>query len=172
VWIGVSDEVGAACRRRRKRMFRWVKSTRSISWSWLKQEKMNPSRPVTGSTCFWRHWAQAQPRRVVQVGGSESMDAQWHSIFYTALRVDLPVAGRYADFGGFNDTPAMTITLNGDRFELDQPLSVTALLARLDIDPRRVAVEHNLAIIRRQRFTDVILNEGDQVEIVNFVGGG
>ena len=66
----------------------------------------------------------------------------------------------------------MQITLNGERFELDQPLSVTALLARLEIDPRRVAVEHNLEIIKRQRFPDVVVNEGDTVEIVNFVGGG
>ena len=66
----------------------------------------------------------------------------------------------------------MVITLNGDRFELDQPLSVTDLLARLDIDPRRVAIEHNLTIIRRHTFTDVMVKEGDTVEIVNFVGGG
>ena len=66
----------------------------------------------------------------------------------------------------------MVITLNGERFELDQPLSVTDLLARLDIDPRRVAIEHNLTIIRRQTFTDVMVKEGDRVEIVNFVGGG
>ncbi|HZM58404.1 MAG TPA: sulfur carrier protein ThiS [Vicinamibacterales bacterium] len=66
----------------------------------------------------------------------------------------------------------MQITLNGERFELDQPLSVTALLARLEIDPRRVAVEHNLEIIKRQRFPDIVVNEGDTVEIVNFVGGG
>ena len=66
----------------------------------------------------------------------------------------------------------MQITLNGERFELDQPVSVTALLARLEIDPRRVAVEHNLEIIKRQRFPDIVVNEGDTVEIVNFVGGG
>ena len=66
----------------------------------------------------------------------------------------------------------MQITLNGERFELDQPLSVTALLARLEIDPRRVAVEHNLEIVKRQRFPDIVVNEGDTVEIVNFVGGG
>jgi sulfur carrier protein len=35
-----------------------------------------------------------------------------------------------------------------------------------------VAVEHNLEIIKRQRFPDVVVNEGDSVEIVNFVGGG
>jgi thiamine biosynthesis protein ThiS len=64
------------------------------------------------------------------------------------------------------------ITLNGERFEIEQPLSVTALLDRLDIDPRRVAVEHNLTIIKRQRFPEVVVGEGDTVEIVNFVGGG
>lgn len=66
----------------------------------------------------------------------------------------------------------MLITLNGDRFELDAPLSVQALLTRLEIDPRRVAVEHNLAILKRQRFPEVIVGEGDRIEIVNFVGGG
>ena len=66
----------------------------------------------------------------------------------------------------------MHITLNGEPYELDRPLSVTSLLERLEIDPRRVAVEHNLAILKRHRFEDVVVNEGDQVEIVNFVGGG
>jgi thiamine biosynthesis protein ThiS len=70
------------------------------------------------------------------------------------------------------EATGVQITLNGERFELDQPLSVTALLARLDIDPRRVAVEHNLEIIKRQRFPDVVVSDGDTVEIVNFVGGG
>ena len=66
----------------------------------------------------------------------------------------------------------MTITLNGERFELDSPLTVAALLTRLDIDPRRVAVEHNLNIIKRQTYSDVLIGEGDRLEIVNFVGGG
>ncbi len=66
----------------------------------------------------------------------------------------------------------MVITLNGDRFELEQPLSVTDLLTRLDIDPRRVAIEHNLAILKRQTFPEVVVKDGDTVEIVNFVGGG
>ena len=66
----------------------------------------------------------------------------------------------------------MRITLNGDPFELDQPLSVADLLARLAIDPRRVAVEHNLKILKRQAFPEVVVRDGDQVEIVNFVGGG
>ena len=66
----------------------------------------------------------------------------------------------------------MEIILNGEPYQLDQPLSVIALLERLEIDARRVAVEHNLTIIRRHRFPEVIVSDGDQVEIVNFVGGG
>lgn len=66
----------------------------------------------------------------------------------------------------------VTIILNGERFELDTPLTVAALLTKLDIDPRRVAVEHNLNIIKRQTYPDVLIGEGDSVEIVNFVGGG
>ena len=66
----------------------------------------------------------------------------------------------------------MDITLNGERFELERPTSVAELLARLDIDPRRVAVEHNLTILKRHTFSDIVLGEGDTVEIVNFVGGG
>jgi thiamine biosynthesis protein ThiS len=66
----------------------------------------------------------------------------------------------------------MVITLNGEHFEIEAPLSVVALLAKLDIDPRRVAVEHNLIILKRQRFPEVIVADGDRIEIVNFVGGG
>ena len=75
-----------------------------------------------------------------------------------------PAAGR--------GTNILQIILNGEGFELEAPLSVTALLEKLDIDPRRVAVEHNLTILKRQRFPEVLVGEGDSVEIVNFVGGG
>ena len=51
-------------------------------------------------------------------------------------------------------------------------MSVLQLLQHLDIDPRIVAVEHNLTIIKRDRYPTTIVNEGDEVEIVRFVGGG
>ena len=66
----------------------------------------------------------------------------------------------------------MLITLNGEPYELDGPLSVADLLIRLSIDSRRVAVEHNLTILKRQLFDVTLVNEGDRIEIVNFVGGG
>jgi len=64
------------------------------------------------------------------------------------------------------------ITLNGDPYEMDAPLTVSALLARLEIDARRVAVEHNLIVVKRLAYDATIVRDGDQVEIVNFVGGG
>lgn len=66
----------------------------------------------------------------------------------------------------------MTITLNGKAFELSAPMQVTQLLDYLKIDARRVAVEHNLTVLKRAAFDSTMVNEGDQIEIVNFVGGG
>ena len=66
----------------------------------------------------------------------------------------------------------MLITLNGEPFELESPLSVADLLTKLAIDPRRVAVEHNLSILKRDLFADTLVHDGDRIEIVNFVGGG
>ena len=66
----------------------------------------------------------------------------------------------------------MLITLNGEPYELEAPLSVADLLMKLSIDPRRVAIEYNLEILRRQLFAETLIHEGDRIEIVNFVGGG
>lgn len=66
----------------------------------------------------------------------------------------------------------MKITLNGDPLELPGPVTVSALLARLELDGRRVAVEHNLTVLKRATFDTVEIRDGDHVEIVNFVGGG
>jgi thiamine biosynthesis protein ThiS len=66
----------------------------------------------------------------------------------------------------------MTITLNGERREMAEPLSVSQLLQQLDIDGRRVAVELNLTVVKKALYDSSIVNDGDEVEIVNFVGGG
>ena len=66
----------------------------------------------------------------------------------------------------------MTITLNGDKHELAAPVSVSELLRQLEIDERRVAVELNLAVVKKAAYGSAVVNEGDEVEIVNFVGGG
>ena len=66
----------------------------------------------------------------------------------------------------------MKITLNGDPFTLAPGATITDLLAQLDIDPRSVAVEQNFVVIKRVNYAATVVKEGDQIEIVNFVGGG
>ena len=66
----------------------------------------------------------------------------------------------------------MKITLNGDPFTLAPGATITDLLAQLDIDPRSVAVEQNFVVIKRDNYPATVVKEGDQIEIVNFVGGG
>ena len=66
----------------------------------------------------------------------------------------------------------MTIILNGDRVDVAGPLTLSALLVHLGVDARRVAVEHNLNVVKRANYDSTQIQEGDQVEIVNFVGGG
>ena len=66
----------------------------------------------------------------------------------------------------------MKIRLNGEPFELDAQRTISQLLTDLDIDARRVAVEHNLVVLKRGLFDTTRIQEGDDIEIVNFVGGG
>ena len=66
----------------------------------------------------------------------------------------------------------MTIQVNGEPLEVAGPLTISALLSNLKIDGRLVAVEHNLTIVKRAAYETVTINEGDEVEIVKFVGGG
>ena len=66
----------------------------------------------------------------------------------------------------------MTIRLNGEPYELASPATIAVLLETLGIDGRRVAVEHNVVVIKRDAYHSTMLQVGDEVEIVNFVGGG
>ena len=66
----------------------------------------------------------------------------------------------------------MRIQLNGEPFEVPDGESVAALLARLDLAGRRVAVELNLDIVPRSQHDATALREGDQVEVVHAIGGG
>ena len=66
----------------------------------------------------------------------------------------------------------MTITLNGDPFTLENPLTIGGLLAHLEIDPRSVAVERNFVVVKRDQYPTTAIAEGDQIEVVTFVGGG
>ena len=64
------------------------------------------------------------------------------------------------------------LTVNGKRRDVEQPASLQALLEQIGVDPRIVAVERNGEIVRRTRFGETPIAEGDQLEIVRMVGGG
>lgn len=66
----------------------------------------------------------------------------------------------------------MKIRLNGEPREVNGPLTIAALLEQLGVDPRRVAVEQNVTVIKRDRYASTPIQEGDEIEVVNFVGGG
>ena len=66
----------------------------------------------------------------------------------------------------------MRIMLNGESRDLAAPLTVQALLQALEIDPRVVAVELNRVVVKRARYPDTLIEDGAEVEIVAFVGGG
>lgn len=66
----------------------------------------------------------------------------------------------------------MEIRLNGERREVPGGQTVGGLLEELDLDPRAVVVERNREILRGEERGDVVLEPGDEIEIVQFVGGG
>ncbi len=64
------------------------------------------------------------------------------------------------------------ITLNGETHLIDNVVSVRELLAGLGLDPAKIAVERNLEIVPRSQYGEVMVGEGDRLEIVHFIGGG
>jgi thiamine biosynthesis protein ThiS len=64
------------------------------------------------------------------------------------------------------------ILLNGESHELSEPMTLQRLLDELGIDARRVAIERNLVVVRRAEYATEVVADGDEIEIVNFVGGG
>ena len=66
----------------------------------------------------------------------------------------------------------MNIILNGAPMEVEPGLTVAALVARLAEDPRGVAIERNLEIVPKSAHGETVLEEGDRLEVVQFVGGG
>ncbi|HEV2232827.1 MAG TPA: sulfur carrier protein ThiS [Terriglobia bacterium] len=66
----------------------------------------------------------------------------------------------------------ITIHVNGEKKEIPEGLKLTALLEWLRLPGDRVAVEHNLEIVPRNRWHATAVQDGDRLEVVHFVGGG
>ena len=66
----------------------------------------------------------------------------------------------------------MKITVNGKQQQVDKGTSLGQLLEDLKLDPTRVVIERNLVAVLRDDYANIKLNDGDSLEIVQFVGGG
>jgi thiazole synthase len=67
---------------------------------------------------------------------------------------------------------SIAIHVNGDLRHVTVGLTLAEMLRELGLDARKVAVERNLEIVPRGTFDEVLVRDGDRLEIVHFVGGG
>lgn len=66
----------------------------------------------------------------------------------------------------------LSIEVNGEHRRINAGMSLADLASELGLDPAKVAVERNLEVVPRSTLADVKVEDGDQLEIVHFVGGG
>lgn len=66
----------------------------------------------------------------------------------------------------------MRLSVNGEPMDVDDGLTVRTLLDKLELGPGPVAVEQNGEVVPRAKHAITALREGDQIEVVHFVGGG
>jgi len=66
----------------------------------------------------------------------------------------------------------LRVQINGEIRELPEHLTLSELAVELVLVPERLAIELNREVVRRALWPETVLREGDQVEIVHFVGGG
>jgi len=66
----------------------------------------------------------------------------------------------------------ITITLNGEKHQLVDELSLEQLIDHLSLPKQRVAVEHNGRVVRRTDWPAAMVRDEDRLEVVHFVGGG
>jgi len=66
----------------------------------------------------------------------------------------------------------MIIRINGAAHEVKEKANLDELIRSKGLICDRIVVEHNLRVVSKERWPEVILNENDTLEIVSFVGGG
>jgi thiamine biosynthesis protein ThiS len=66
----------------------------------------------------------------------------------------------------------LQVNINGQSKEIPDHLTLSGLVAHLELASERIAVELNREVVRRKDWSTIKLREGDQLEIVHFVGGG
>ena len=67
---------------------------------------------------------------------------------------------------------SMLIQVNGEQRSLDKSVSILEFLLALDLNPKMLVVEHNGAIVPRDKYAETLLQSGDEFEIVQMMAGG
>jgi thiamine biosynthesis protein ThiS len=70
------------------------------------------------------------------------------------------------------DNDTLSVRINGEHRRVFAGITIAELVNEIGLDPVRVAVERNLAIVPRSTLAEVAVEDGDDYEIVHFVGGG
>ncbi len=70
------------------------------------------------------------------------------------------------------DERTVSIRVNGEHRRVIAGMSIADLALELGLEPAKVAVERNLEVVPRSGLAGVIVEDGDEYEIVTFVGGG
>ena len=71
-----------------------------------------------------------------------------------------------------HDDGTLSISVNGEHRRVIAGMTIAELAAELGLEPARVAVERNMEIVPRSTLAEVRVEDGDDFEIVTFVGGG
>ena len=71
-----------------------------------------------------------------------------------------------------NNLNVAKIQLNGSSYEINNGTNLNELLNKLKIVKNKVAIEVNGEIVEKNKYSNLILNKDDKVEIVHFIGGG
>ena len=71
-----------------------------------------------------------------------------------------------------NNLNMAKIQLNGNPYKINTETNLNQLLNKLKIQKTKIAIELNGVIVEKNKYPKVILNKGDKVEIVHFIGGG
>jgi thiazole synthase len=71
-----------------------------------------------------------------------------------------------------HDDGTVSISVNGTHRRVEAGMTIAGLAVELGLEPTRVAVERNAEVVPRSTLSEVVIEDGDDFEIVTFVGGG
>ena len=100
-------------------------------------------------------------------------DDNWvDELIEEVLGEDAPSDGEGADGRKSDGSRLMRTTINGKGRDISASLTVSQLLGTLGLDSRKIAIERNLEIVPCSAYGETVVDDGDRLEIVHFIGGG